>query len=310
MKESEIILLTGFLGSGKTTLLQRLLEEEKRKGRKVAVLMNEMGDFSVDSDIIGDNTPLKELLNGCICCTMKDDVEITLLSLYQEHRPDVIYIEATGVAHPIEIVDVCLSPVIAPYISIRSVVGVVDPLRWLHRRRLNIQVRKLVTEQVKHADVVLINKSDLLTSDQRSRIDADIKELNPSASRIFTTYSSIGLDDLPPSARFIAGDHEQIHVHHHLHIHSFTYSFEGPIYKKKFEEWIKGLPNTIYRIKGFIRFEGEEGTTLFQYAYGVPHYQHQLIKFPANLVVIGEEMNRGQLMEELRQLEQSGTVFL
>lgn len=105
MKKINISILGGFLGSGKTTLLQNILKEEKKRNRKVAVLLNEIGEHSVDTDIIGTKIPLKELLNGCICCTLKNELEIQLLSLYQQHQPDVIYIETTGVAHPLEVLD-------------------------------------------------------------------------------------------------------------------------------------------------------------------------------------------------------------
>lgn len=111
--KTELIILTGFLGSGKSTWLTKLLQQEKLRGRKTAVLMNELGDYSVDTAIVGEDVPLQELLRGCICCTLKDEVEIQLLNLYMLHQPEVIYIEATGVAHPMEIIDACMSPLIA-----------------------------------------------------------------------------------------------------------------------------------------------------------------------------------------------------
>ena len=78
MKKTEIYILGGFLGSGKTTLLRNILQQEKEEGRKVAVLLNELGSVSIDSGLIDDNVPLKELVDGCICCTIQDKLEVQL----------------------------------------------------------------------------------------------------------------------------------------------------------------------------------------------------------------------------------------
>ena len=109
MDKTEVYLLSGFLGSGKTTLLKNLLQEEKLARRKVAVLMNELGNVSIDSDAVDEDIPLKELLDGCICCTIQDKLEAQLQGLLVESKPEVIYIEATGAAHPVEVLDAVVS---------------------------------------------------------------------------------------------------------------------------------------------------------------------------------------------------------
>ncbi len=306
MKKVEIYILGGFLGSGKTTLLQNLLKEEKKTNQKVAVLMNEIGEHSVDTDIIGKETPLKELLNGCICCTMKDEVEIQLLSIYKQHQPDVIYVETTGVAHPIEVLDACLSPVLAPYIEIKSIVNVVDSKRWLDRDRLSLRLKKLLEEQVRHGDHVLINKVDLITEEEREYLQKEIMEINPRAKAHLTNYSNISIKELSQSSRSSIDSHEKLHVHNHLHIQTMTYQFQGPVIKEEFDEWLKNIPESIYRIKGFLQFRGDEvNTHLFQYSYRLPFFFPQSIKFPKNLVFIGENLNKAIIKEELMQLEQN-----
>lgn len=169
MSKVEIHILGGFLGSGKSTLLQNLLLAEKKKNRKVAVLMNEIGEYSVDTDIIGKENILRELLKGCICCTLKDELEIQLHSLYQQERPDVIYIETTGVAHPIEVLDACLSPILAPYLDVKSIVVVLDAMRWLNRDTLSKNIQQLLNEQIKYGSHILINKSDLLKDEEKKK---------------------------------------------------------------------------------------------------------------------------------------------
>ena len=85
MEKVEVFILSGFLGSGKTTLLQNILTQEKELGRNVAVVMNELGQVSIDSNAVSENTPLKELLNGCVCCTIQGQLEVHLQGLLQEH---------------------------------------------------------------------------------------------------------------------------------------------------------------------------------------------------------------------------------
>lgn len=122
MRSVEIYILAGFLGAGKTTLLQRIMNEEQVNNRKVAVIMNEMGQVSIDSDAVPKNVPLKELLNGCICCTLSDKLEVQLSELLNQFELDAIYIETTGVAHPVEVLDACLSPLLADKVRIQSII--------------------------------------------------------------------------------------------------------------------------------------------------------------------------------------------
>ncbi|MDQ0859916.1 GTP-binding protein [Bacillus sp. V2I10] len=305
-KNVEVYILAGFLGSGKSTLLKNLLIEEKEKGRKVAVLMNELGEYSVDTGIIGTDVTLRELLNGCICCTMKDEVEIQLLMLYQQEEPDVIYIEATGVAHPIEILDACLSPVIAPHVNVKSIISVVDSKRWMDRKRLSNQLQKLLEEQVKYGDHILINKADFVSEEEQTDIRAEIADLNPRAKLFTTTFADIPLTEIRTSREEKNDqDQEKLHVHNHLHIQSMTYQFQGVIRRESFERWLETITPTIYRIKGFVRFEGDARTHLIQYSYGVPYMFAQSIKFPSNIVLIGDSLDKGKLKQGLLALEQS-----
>ena len=306
MKKINISILGGFLGSGKTTLLQNILKEEKKQNRKVAVLLNEVGEHSVDTDIIGTKIPLKELLNGCICCTLKNELEIQLLSLYQQHQPDVIYIETTGVAHPLEVLDACLSPIIAPFIDIKSIISVVDLKRWMDRYELNQSLQKLLVEQIRYSDYLLLNKSDLVTDKEQSSIQKEIIKINPKAKINLTTYAQVSLEEINHSNRSCGDTHEELHVHHHLHIQTMTYQFEGPVIKKEFDEWIKNLPNNIYRIKGFLQFEDDQvHTHLFQYSYRSPYSFPQKKTFPKNLVFIGKDFDLDKLKKELKNLEQN-----
>ncbi|MDM5188191.1 GTP-binding protein [Bacillus sp. DX4.1] len=303
MNKVEIHILGGFLGSGKSTLLQNLLIAEKQKNRKVAVLMNEIGEYSVDTDIVGRENILRELLKGCICCTMKDELEIQLHSLYQEERPDVIYIETTGVAHPIEVLDACLAPILAPYIEVKSIIVVLDAIRWKNRETLSKSIQQLLNEQIKYGSHILINKVDLLTEKEKKHILDEVALINANAKLYETQYCNISLDDLEEVKPERNEEHEKLHVKQHLHIQTMTYQFTKSIEQDKLYEWLSNLPEAIYRVKGFVKFHGDKYPNLLQYSFGVPSLLEQDFGFPTNLVIIGENLDKKQLMEELKSLE-------
>ncbi|CAG9613649.1 Putative metal chaperone YciC [Bacillus rhizoplanae] len=304
MNKVEIHILGGFLGSGKSTLLQNLLLAEKKKNRKVAVLMNEIGEYSVDTDIVGRENILRELLKGCICCTMKDELEIQLHSLYQEERPDVVYIETTGVAHPIEVLDACLSPILAPYIEVKSIIVVLDAIRWLNREILSKSVQQLLNEQMKYGSHILINKSDLLRDEEKKQVVEEVALINRHAKLYETQYCNISLEDFEDVKLASNQNHEKLHVNQHLHIQTMTYPFKKSIDQGELYEWLSNLPEGIYRVKGFVKFHGDKYPTLLQYSFGVPSLLEQDFGFPTNLVIIGENLDKAKLKKELESLEQ------
>jgi G3E family GTPase len=304
MKKVEVYILSGFLGSGKTTLLTNILKLEKELDRKIAVVMNELGKVSIDSNAISSDTPLKELLNGCVCCTIQGQLEAHLQGLLYEHDLDAIYIETTGVAHPVEVLDACMSPLFADKLVVRSITTIVDANRWQDRHRFSIQMQKLLQEQVLHADVILINKIDQLTEQQQASIVFEIQSMNPSAKCLLTQFANVSLKDLYHSRTHRKQSHEQTHVHRDLHIKTFVYTFKHPIDRALFEEFLHQMPDTIYRIKGYITFTHSDFPFLFQYSYGLPLYMKEMIQYPNTLVFIGENLDHDWLEKELYAIEQ------
>ncbi|WP_341302175.1 GTP-binding protein [Lysinibacillus sp. FSL H8-0500] len=301
----EIVILSGFLGSGKTTLLQNLLAQEQQRNRKVAVLMNEIGQVSIDRNLLNDHTPLEEIINGCICCTSKTQLENALLTLYVQEKPDVIYIEGSGIAHPMEIYDACLSPVIAQNIIVKSIITVVDGNIWSGKHTLSLRIQKLLEEQIRYADQIVINKVDLLTSGQYNQIVEDTKQLNPHAMQHMTTFSRLNVVDIINRDQKSLLSHEKLHVTEHLHVSSLTYTFDKPINRDLFIKWLEQLPVSVYRIKGFLKFlDDVNSIALFQYAFGVPFFYREEMNLPLNLVIIGENLAKDLLKEQLNQLEQ------
>ncbi|WP_456275322.1 CobW family GTP-binding protein [Bacillus sp. AK128] len=298
-----IYILSGFLGAGKTTLLRNILLQEKKEDRKVAVLMNELGEVSIDSDAVDGETPLKELLNGCVCCTIQGQLEAQLQELLHVHQLDAIYIETTGVAHPIEVVDACMSPILVEKINVEGVISLIDAKRWKDRKSLNPQLQSLLIEQVKHADVLLLNKVDELSDSVQGQLAFEIQQINPYAKLLFTTFAAINLDDIQVAQRKNREAHEEIRVDQQLRLKTFVYKFTKPVDLELFEEWLRNMPDQIYRIKGYIRFTHSDSLYLFQYSYGMPLYMKELVKIPTNLVFIGEQLPIAEMRQQLAQLE-------
>ncbi|WP_418909796.1 CobW family GTP-binding protein [Bacillus pinisoli] len=304
MMKIPIYILSGFLGAGKTTLLKNILIQEKNKDRKVAVLMNELGEVSIDSDAVDGETPLKELLNGCVCCTIQGQLEAQLQELITLHQLDAIYIETTGVAHPIEVVDACMSPILVEKIHVESVISLIDAKRWRDRKSLSPQLQSLIIEQVRHADVLLLNKVDELSEVIQGQLAFEVQQINPYAKLLFTTFASINIKDFQGIERKEKEAHQELRVDKQLKLKTFVYKFQKPVDFDIFENWLRRMPDQIYRIKGYIRFTHSDTLYLFQYSYGMPIYMKELVKIPTNLVFIGEQLPVSDIRQQLQEMEE------
>ncbi|MGF6948784.1 G3E family GTPase [Neobacillus sp. B4I6] len=303
MKKAEVYILSGFLGSGKTTLLKRLLEDEQRLGRKTAVMMNELGKVSIDSDAVeGDDVSLKELLGGCICCSIQDKLEAQLQGLLFDEKPEVIYIETTGAAHPVEVLDAILSPLFADKLLIKGILTTVDGKRWMERKSLSPQLQQLILEQVRHADFIIINKMNELKENEKAKIIFEIQSINSNARCLLTNYSQVSIEQLRKlSVSFEKEKKESQRVT--INLTTFVYQFKTAISHAEFENFLKRLPDTIYRIKGYVKFDHSDLPFLFQFSYGMPIYLKEDMNMRLNLVFIGEGINWNGIETQLENLE-------
>ena len=304
MKKTEVFILSGFLGTGKTTLLKQILQHEKANDRTIAVMMNELGNVSIDSDAVETDVPLKELLGGCICCTIQDKLESQLQGLLFDHSLDAIYIETTGAAHPVEVLDAVLSPLFAEKLEIKGIITTVDGTLWLNRHTYNPQVQQLLLEQVRHADIVIVNKTDMLTDAEQGKINMDIQSLNPKAKCILSSYSKMPMKLLESMTATKKEGRIDTHVQTDLRLSTFVFQFQKPISQDSFENFLRSLPDTIYRIKGYILFSHSQYPDLFQYSYGMPLYMKEYMKMPLNLVFIGQVTDWSEIEAQLRKLEE------
>ncbi|KZE69314.1 hypothetical protein AWM68_03340 [Fictibacillus phosphorivorans] len=300
-KKTNVIILAGFLGSGKTTLLKQLLKYEKAHNHKTGVLMNELGTVSIDSDAVPGDVPLKELLNGCICCSLSDQLEKQLWSLCKENELDTLIIEATGAAHPIDVLDACLSPYLLEDLHVSGIISIMDATRWLDRDKMNVQAKMLMLEQIKHADFIIWNKTGSLSVEQKSVLESDAKRLNDGTPYVLTDYSIVELSQLFSLSVKERSEHQPVTAEK-LKVKTWMYTFQGPVKKDVFENWLREAPSSIYRIKGYIKYEDQQ-IYLFQYSYGLPSYEKEIMKMPLRLVFIGENLDVETLTKGLQDVE-------
>jgi G3E family GTPase len=252
---------------------------------------------------VADDVSLKELLGGCICCSLQDKLEAQLQGLLVEEKPDVIYIETTGAAHPVEVLDAILSPLFADRLSIKGIITTVDGLRWLDRKSLSPQLQQLLLEQVKHADFIIINKMNDLADSEQAKLTFEIQSINHKARCLLTNYSQVAIGNLRNLSVSFERRAEKMAAHHDLNLTTFVYQFQTSISQTKFEDFLRNLPDTIYRIKGFLKFDYSEHPFLFQFSYGTPLYMIEYMKLPLNLVFIGENIDWQQIETQLISLE-------
>ncbi|QGQ96404.1 GTP-binding protein [Paenibacillus psychroresistens] len=321
-----IHIISGFLGSGKTTLLKKALDYYKESGKKPAVIMNEIGDVNLDGLILGETVPMEEMLSGCICCTIRGDLGMTIQGLYQDHQPDVIFIESTGVANPMEIMDGVTEASLLMKIALKSIITLVDARHLLElSQKKSGKTFRLMRDQIRCANAIILNKMDQVSSGELQGLESIIREWNVFAAIYPTVYSEIDiqlfdeLDDItwdrkqdqlhetehePHNHEHMHDHNDKKHHHSHDHVMVYTHYFERAIQSEAFDQLIKELPKEVYRAKGIMEFKDKESRFLFQYAYR----QTELIKItpqgkvPNVAVFIGENFSKEAIKLALDKL--------
>ncbi|MBG9453271.1 cobalamin biosynthesis protein [Lysinibacillus sphaericus] len=291
----DVYLFSGFLGSGKTSMLTDVIRQLKEKNLKPAVIMNELGKLPFDSQAVEKDIPLKEMLEGCICCSGAEKTEAQIQSLLLDSDFDVLIIETTGAAHPVEALDAVYSPLFAEKLNVKGIVTVADSKLWLNRETLTPQVRSLFMEQIRHAHLLLANKTDLLTEAEQAQVVYELQGFNPHAFILQTTNGRVPLRLLEDLKATVQVDKEDIVKAPlaSMHLGSRLVEFKDVNFtQEQFEDWVRTLPETVYRMKGYVPIEGVKNPMLFQYAYGMVQWLPEYVKMPAKLVIIGEDVSR------------------
>ena len=269
-----VTVLTGFLGAGKTTLLNRILTE--RHGKKYAVVVNEFGEEGIDNDLVVDaDEEVFEMNNGCICCTVRGDL-IRILSglMKRADQLDAIIVETTGLADPAPVAQTFfVDEDVADRTKLDAIVTVADAVH------LDAQLGQHheAEEQIAFADVVLLNKTDLIQSENLESVETRIRKINPYAKIIRTARCDAPLDEvvglnafsldrvLEVEPDFLDSDHDH---EHDDDITSVSFVSETPLDFEKFQSWFGKVLQTrgqdILRSKGILDFDGLDERYVFQ----------------------------------------------
>lgn len=301
-----VTVLTGYLGAGKTTLLNRILTEPH--GQKFAVIVNEFGEIGIDNDLVVDaDEEVFEMNNGCICCTVRGDlVRIIDGLMRRKGKFDAIIVETTGLADPAPVAQTFfMDENVGAKTKLDAVVTVADA-KWLKDRLKDAPEAK---NQIAFADVIVLNKTDLVTPAELDEVEARIRGINPYATMHRTERAQVAIKDVLGRNAFdldrildiepeflTADDHDHDHHHDHGHDHghhhhhglkhyhdeemqSISLSSEKPLNPDKFFPWIQELVQTegkdILRCKGILAFKDDDERFVFQGVHMILDGDHQ-----------------------------------
>jgi G3E family GTPase len=314
-----VTVLTGYLGAGKTTLLNHILTA--RHGKRIAVIENEFGEVGVDSElVIGADEELFEMNNGCICCRVRGDLIRILGNLMKRRqRFDYILIETTGLADPGPVAQTFfVDDEMQQKLRLDGIVTVVDA----YHVGQHIDTSPEAKEQIAFADVVLLNKTDLVSTEDLDRLERRIRSMNAVTKVHRTQKAKVELDrilnvegfsleraqQIDPEFLEIEDEHHHHHHEHEAEIRSVGITTPGDLDTERFNAWIGELLATkgqdIFRMKGVLSVKGDDRRFVFQ---GV----HMLFDGRADrpwgleprhnkLIFIGRKLDRKALEEGFR----------
>jgi G3E family GTPase len=329
-----VTVLTGYLGAGKTTLLNRILSEPH--GKKFAVIVNEFGEIGIDNElIVNADEEVFEMNNGCICCTVRGDlVRIIDGLMRRKGKFDAIIVETTGLADPAPVAQTFfMDEAVGSRTKLDAVVTVADA-KWLSDRLKDAPEAK---NQIAFADVILINKTDLVGADELRELEARIRGINPYATLHRTERAQVDIAqvlgrnafdldrilDLEP--KFLEADehdhdHHHDHEHHHEHGHhhgglkhyhdeemqSLALRADKPLNADKFFPWIQDLVATegpnILRCKGILSFKDDPERFVFQGVHMILDGDHQRPwgdgeKRESRIIFIGRQLPQDKIRQ-------------
>ena len=310
-----VYIVSGFLGAGKTTFIQKLLSEKKFE--KVMLLENEFGEVGVDSAFFDKSLNIKEINNGCICCSLQGDFKDALEEIEDMGVTDLI-IEPSGVGKLSEIIDVIRDDEDFRIVSHICIVDVKTAIKY------HMNFKDYFDDQVKSANALILSHLDVADKEKVEKVVEVLKELNPDVTITDKPISEISIEELLDL--IVAGgevlpeenehdDHEHHHEHHHDHDHEHHHHHhhddgdedEDEIYKniairpsyvfskEEIENILSAVPEDIIRVKGYVN--GNEGTLYFNYVLNEYHVYYGDKRDDSLVVVIGTNLDRKAIKE-------------
>ena len=326
-----VTILTGFLGAGKTTLLNHILTNQQ--GLKVAVLVNEFGEIGIDHDLVlATSDTMVELSNGCICCSINGElVEAIDRLLAQPQQLDYVIVETTGLADPLPVAMTFLSSELRDECRLDSIITLVDAENF----SLDLLTGEVGRKQIIYGDIMLLNKTDLVSEEQLKSVERALLQIKPDARILpcrrgdvpLGMLLSVGLFDsdrwLEPEGQASDHDHNSGGHHHHTHDHhhhaaegdapgaiegftSLSFRSDEPLDLRSFQNFLDNqLPKTVFRAKGILWFRQSERRHLFHLAgkrFSIDDDDWPSTMPRSNrLVLIGRDLNQAMLRQQLEE---------
>ncbi|MCR4649929.1 MAG: GTP-binding protein, partial [Lachnospiraceae bacterium] len=287
-REVPIVVITGYLGSGKTTLMQNILKQEQRK---IALIVNDMGSINIDASILNKTgnkllqIEMVEMQNGCICCTLRDEFMKEIERLSSDKSIEAIFVEASGISEPSSIAGAFvnyeeMTPETRVYL--KSVVSVVDVDR-IYREFLHDlisddeaedgDVINLIMDQIEFCNLLILNKTDLLTEEQLEEVKEGLRNIQQEAEMVTCTHGNVDLDVILNREDF---DFDEVEAYSAVQralnncehddekacvdeygISSFVFEEKRPFNRKSFNNFVDDYPEVLIRTKGYIWFSDD-----------------------------------------------------
>lgn len=267
-----LIVVTGFLGSGKTNFLQNFIEFENQNSRFVGIIQNEIGKTGLDGKLLDYDYNMVEIDEGCVCCSLAGQLRAAITTLTESKIPDTIILETTGVANPFNL----LSEIdeLDDLIEFDSIISIIDAKSY-DKLLSSYTVFK---DQIRAADVILLNKIDLLDERDIQRIESHLHTQNRCASVIKTVKCSINPLVVTNSAH-LSNSTEHIstqfneetttfRTHLEDNLSSIKKELKEKLNREEFEKFLKNIPKNILRVKGIVEFEDSNSQYVVQYVNG------------------------------------------
>ncbi|NJL60877.1 MAG: GTP-binding protein [Methylacidiphilales bacterium] len=329
-----VTIITGFLGSGKTTLLNHILSNQQ--GLKTAVLVNEFGEIGIDNELIisaDEGNNMVELSNGCICCTINNDlVDAVYKVLERQENIDYLVVETTGLADPLPVALTFLGTELRDLTRLDSIVTVVDAANY----SLDLFNSEAALSQISYGDVILLNKTDLVSESELADVERKINEIKGDARIIRTKNSQVPLPLILSVGLFESDkyfdavddhkhehhdhhdhhdhsncghDHNHEHDHHHSeHLEndgftSISYQIDRPFTIRKFQYFLDNqLPATVFRAKGIMWFAESPKRHIFhlcgkRFTMDDDEWKGEQKN---QLVLIGQNLDKETLLEQIK----------